>query len=82
MAPSDTSNTAPIRREPGPVSDVPDTGLQEFLKDHVYDGEFPPLEAIKGIPDFEYVARSKLSAASYAFFRTGSAGEYCESYRP
>ncbi|TKX26883.1 FMN-dependent dehydrogenase-like protein 1 [Elsinoe australis] len=79
MAPSDTSNTAPIRREPGPVSDVPDTGLQEFLKDHVYDGEFPPLEAIKGIPDFEYVARSKLSAASYAFFRTGSAGEY--SYR-
>ncbi|KAH8680063.1 (S)-2-hydroxy-acid oxidase [Tricladium varicosporioides] len=61
-----------------PFINEPDTGFEEYLGD-LAKGTLPPLDDIRGIPDFDYAARNYLNSSSYTFYRTGAAGEW--SYR-
>jgi hypothetical protein len=42
-------------------------------------GSLPDLEAMVGLPDFDWAARNYLPAKNYTFYRNGAAGEW--SYR-
>lgn len=57
----------------------PDTGLETFLGPDFPVGTLPDLADIVTLPDFDWAARNYLNQSSYAYYRTGTAGE--SSYR-
>ncbi|KAH9892371.1 FMN-dependent alpha-hydroxy acid dehydrogenase [Xylariomycetidae sp. FL2044] len=61
-----------------PFLDEPDTGFDEFFAD-LGVGEFPALEKLVGLPDFQSAARMVLPVENYTYYRSGAAGEW--SYR-
>ncbi|KAK7191498.1 hypothetical protein DPSP01_011015 [Paraphaeosphaeria sporulosa] len=64
-----------------PFFNEPDTGLETFLQqtNNWTEGIQPALKDIRGLNDFDFAARQKLSTENYFYYRTGSAGEW--SYR-
>lgn len=63
-----------------PFWNEPDTGLETYLLGSNWtEGTQPALENMRGIPDFDFAARQKLTNQEYSFYRTASAGEW--SYR-
>lgn len=64
-----------------PFVNEPDTGLETFLQqtNNWTEGTQPALKDIRGLNDFDFAARQKLSTENYFYYRTGSAGEM--SYR-
>ncbi|CUS12737.1 unnamed protein product [Tuber aestivum] len=56
-----------------PFLNEPDTG---FNADVSPTGQLPALDSIKGIPDFEAVARRHMNVSDYSYYRTGAAGEF------
>jgi L-lactate dehydrogenase (cytochrome) len=64
-----------------PFLNEPDTGLETFLQqtNNWTEGTQPALKDIRGLNDFDFAARQKLSTENYFYYRTGSAGEW--SYR-
>ncbi|KAL2847813.1 S-2-hydroxy-acid oxidase [Aspergillus pseudoustus] len=61
-----------------PFLNEPDTGIDAVLGG-TPDGSLPDLEAIQGLPDFDWAARRYLNDSSYTYYRNGAAGEW--SYR-
>ncbi|KAF1974791.1 S-2-hydroxy-acid oxidase [Bimuria novae-zelandiae CBS 107.79] len=64
-----------------PFLNEPDTGLESYLQqsNNWTEGTLPPLKDIRGLNDFDFAARQKLTTENYFYYRTGSAGEW--SYR-
>lgn len=64
-----------------PFLNEPDTGLETYLQqtNNWTEGTQPALKDMRGLNDFDFAARQKLSAKNYFYYRTGSAGE--SSYR-
>ncbi|KAJ4305347.1 hypothetical protein N0V90_000878 [Kalmusia sp. IMI 367209] len=64
-----------------PFLNEPDTGLETYLlqTNNWTEGTQPALKDIRGLNDFDFAARQKLSTENYFYYRTGSAGE--QSYR-
>jgi isopentenyl diphosphate isomerase/L-lactate dehydrogenase-like FMN-dependent dehydrogenase len=60
-----------------PFLNEPDTGFEEATS--LEKGVLPPLDAIKGLPDFEAAARNYMDIAGYTYYRAGAGGEW--SYR-
>lgn len=60
-----------------PFLNEPDTGFEEA--NTLNSGELPPLDAIKGLPDFEAAARTYMDVGDYTYYRAGAGGEW--SYR-
>lgn len=58
--------------------DQPDTGL-EVAQESLPAGQLPPLDAMVGLPDFEWAASNYLPLPNYTYYRNGAAGEW--SYR-
>ncbi|CAI0652087.1 unnamed protein product [Colletotrichum noveboracense] len=56
----------------------PDTGIEQALPD-LQPGELPSLDAMIGLPDFDFAARNYLPIKNYTYYRNGAAGEW--SYR-
>ncbi|KAG9258434.1 uncharacterized protein F5Z01DRAFT_615027 [Emericellopsis atlantica] len=61
-----------------PFLNEPDTGIELALPDLAV-GELPPLDAMVGLPDFDYAARNYLPVENYTYYRNGAGGEW--SYR-
>lgn len=61
-----------------PFLNEADTGIEEAITD-LPVGELPPLEAMVGLPDYEWAARNYMSLENYTYYRNGAAGEW--SYR-
>ncbi|EOA91909.1 hypothetical protein ACJQWK_03989 [Exserohilum turcicum] len=62
-----------------PFLDEPDTGIEEQLGGYVTNKTLPPLKALVGLPDFQWVARNFMGVKDYTYYRNGAAGEW--SYR-
>ncbi|PWW73977.1 FMN-dependent alpha-hydroxy acid dehydrogenase [Tuber magnatum] len=56
-----------------PFLNEPDTG---FDVGTTPTGRLPALSSIRGVPDFEAVARHSMNVSDYAYYRTGAAGEF------
>lgn len=61
-----------------PFLNEPDTGFEQ-VPDQQASGSLPNLTDIKGLPDFDLVARQYLPVTNYTYYRSGAAGEW--SYR-
>lgn len=61
-----------------PFLDEPDTGLLDVVS-NVTTGTLPSLDAMVGLPDFEWAARNYLPIENYTYYRNGAGGEW--SYR-
>lgn len=55
-----------------------DTGIELALPD-LPVGELPHLDAMVGLPDYEWAARNYMSVKNYTYYRNGAGGEW--SYR-
>lgn len=55
-----------------------DTAIELALPD-LPVGELPDLEAMVGLPDYEFAARNYMSDENYTYYRNGAGGEW--SYR-
>ncbi|KAL2207296.1 FMN-dependent alpha-hydroxy acid dehydrogenase [Sarocladium strictum] len=58
-----------------PFLNEPDTGIDTVLKD-LPAGELPDLDAMVGLPDFDWAARHYLPVENYTYYRNGAAGEW------
>ncbi|CAG7558473.1 unnamed protein product [Fusarium equiseti] len=61
-----------------PFLDQPDTGL-DLVVGNLTKGELPSLDAMIGLPDFEWAAQNYLPVENFTYYRNGAAGEW--SYR-
>lgn len=61
-----------------PFLESPDTGI-ELILGNLTAGSLPDLDAMVGLPDFDYAAEKYLPNRNYTYYRNGAAGEY--SYR-
>lgn len=61
-----------------PFLNEPDTGYDDAIGP-IEHGNLPPLDAIKGLPDFEAAARNYMDINGYTYYRAGAGGEW--SYR-
>lgn len=60
-----------------PFLNEPETGLETYLHANGWTaGSQPPLEAIQGLPDFDFAARNYLNDSSYAFYHGGVSDEW------
>jgi hypothetical protein len=58
-----------------PFLNEPDTGIDEVLS-NITAGTLAPLNAMVGLPDFEWAARKFLPAMNYTYYSNGAAGEW------
>ncbi|KAH6670907.1 hydroxyacid oxidase [Plectosphaerella plurivora] len=58
-----------------PYINEPDTGIDEVLS-NITAGQLAPLNAMVGLPDFEWAARKYLPAMNYTYYQNGAAGEW------
>lgn len=61
-----------------PFLNEPDNGLLDVFG-NVSQGSLPDLDAISGLPDFDWAARNYLPLQNYTYYRNAAGGEW--SYR-